>query len=254
VNQAARLGEILDALQAKGSVQVTALAGRFGVSQLTIRRDLDLLANQKLLVRTHGGAIAHAGLLELPLRYKEIRHRDAKRAIAAQVVTDLKAGAVLGLTGGTTTTEVARSLGDLQNFTVVTNALNIAAELAVRASIKLILTGGTCRPQSYELVGPLAEVTLAQLHIDVCFVGADGCSPDGGLTTHDDVEAHTNRALIERSARTVAVVDSSKLGGTSFAQICAISTVDQVVTDSQAEPLVVAELERHGTTVRIVTP
>ncbi|MHB8221029.1 MAG: DeoR/GlpR family DNA-binding transcription regulator [Acidimicrobiales bacterium] len=252
MNQAVRLGEILDALQANGSVQVTALADLFGVSQLTIRRDLDLLANQKLLVRTHGGAIAHAGLLELPLRYKEIRHRDAKRAIAARVVNQLKVGAVVGLTGGTTTTEVARALVDLQSCTVVTNALNIAAELAVRASIKLILTGGTCRPQSYELVGPLAEVTLSQLHIDVCFVGADGCSPLSGLTTHDDVEAHTNRALIQRSARTIAVVDSSKLGRTSFAQICDIGTVDQVVTDDRADPLIVAEFERLGTSVSVV--
>src|SRR5213079_353849 len=138
---------------------------------------------------------------------------------AATLVTD---GMSLGLTGGTTCTEVARELVDRERLTVVTNALNIASELAVRPNLKLVVTGGTARPESYELVGPLAEASLAGLNLDVVFVGADGVSLEAGLTTHHEVEAHTNRALIERARSVVVVADSSKIGLVAFARICEV--------------------------------
>ena len=121
-------------------------------------------------------------------------------------------GTAIGLTGGTTTTEVARALVALPRLTVVTNSLNIASELAVRPNLKLVVTGGVARAESYELVGPLAEATLAGLNIDMVFVGVDGISARAGLTTHHEVEAHTNRALIDRAQVVTVVADSSKLG------------------------------------------
>ena len=152
-----------------------------------------------MLTRTHGGAVAQGVLYELPLRYKSGRHQEEKKRIAAEAASRVADGVAIGLTGGTTTTEVARAVIDRQRLTVVTNALNIASELAIRPNLKLVVTGGYARPESYELVGPLAEQALAGLNLDVVFLGVDGISPTAGITTHHEVEAHTNLALIERA-------------------------------------------------------
>ena len=132
------------------------LAGDLGVSEATVRRDLQVLGEQRLLERSHGGAVAHGTAHELPVRYRTGRSDEKQRIAraAAELVAD---GQSVGLTGGTTTTEVARVLAPRSDLTVVTNALNIAAELAVRPNLKLIVTGGVARSASYELVGPLAD-------------------------------------------------------------------------------------------------
>lgn len=152
-------------------------------------------------------------------------------AAAARVSDDV---ASVGLTGGTTTTEVARRLADRQGLTVVTNALNIAAELALRPDIKLIVTGGAARSESYELVGPLAEATLDGMNLDLAVVGVDGITVAGGLTTHHDIEAHTNRVLIGRARHVIVVADGSKVGRLAFARICDVSSVHELITDASA--------------------
>jgi DeoR family transcriptional regulator of aga operon len=158
-------------------------------------------------------------------------------------------GWAIGLTGGTTTTEVARALVDRQHLTVITNALNIASELAVRANLKLMVTGGVARPESYELVGPMAETSLAGLNLDMVFLGVDGISPEAGLTTHHEVEAHTNLALIDRARHVTVVTDSSKIGRVAFARICEMSRIDELITDAGAERAAVSEIEERGVRV-----
>src|SRR5262249_40214853 len=223
-------------LSGSGSVNVADISDELGVSAATVRRDLDLLERQRLLARTHGGAVAQGVFYELPLRYKGGRHKEEKLRIAREAATRVAAGHAVGLTGGTTTTEVARALVDHQRLTLVTNALNIASEMAVRPNLKLVATGGVARSESYELVGPIAEASLAGLNLDIVFVGADGVSLEAGLTTHHEVEAHTNRALIERSRSVVVVADGSKIGLVAFAQICEITTVGELITDQSANP------------------
>lgn len=235
--QAHRLEQILEELSDKGAISVGAISGRLRVSPATIRRDLELLEQQRLLSRTHGGAVAHGVLYELPLRYRGGQRREEKRCIAEIAAKRVVEGSVIGFTGGTTTTEVAKTIVDRRRLTVVTNALNIAAELVVRPNIKLVVTGGVARGESYELSGPLAENTLSQLHLDVVFVGVDGLSAEVGLTTHHEVEGQTNRLLIGRSGKVIVVADSSKIGKITFAQICAIDDVDELITDSGAAPL-----------------
>jgi DeoR family transcriptional regulator, aga operon transcriptional repressor len=235
MRQAERLSAILEDLSSDGSVGVAELAVSLGVSSATIRRDLELLEQQHLLSRTHGGAVGQGAIFELPLRYKSARHQDEKKRIAAAAAERVHDGAAIGLTGGTTTTEVARAVIDRQHLTVVTNALNIAGELAIRPNLKLVVTGGYARPESYELVGPIAEQALAGLNLDVVFLGVDGISTQAGLTTHHEVEAHTNRALIERARHVVVVTDSSKIGLVAFAQICPIDLVHEVITDAAAD-------------------
>ena len=251
MRQAERLAMVLETLAAEGAVDASALADRLGVSAATVRRDLQLLEEQRMLTRTHGGAVAHDVLYELPLRYKSARHQAQKRRIAAQAATRVEEGAVVGLTGGTTTTEVARAISDRRGITVVTNALNIAGELAIRANLRLVVTGGTARPESYELVGPVAEQALERLNLDLAVVGVDGISLASGLTTHHEIEAHTNRTMIERASRVVVVADSSKLGRVAFAQICGLDAVDELITDQGAPATAIRELDEAGIAVTV---
>jgi DeoR family transcriptional regulator of aga operon len=164
----------------------------------------------------------------------------------------------VGLTGGTTTTEVARALavrGDLSSgspaLTIVTNALNIANELAVRPQFKIVLTGGVARPQSYELVGPLADGVLGQITLDVAVLGVVAFDATHGAAAHDEAEAAINRLLCERAERVVVAADSSKLGQRAFARICGAERVGTLVTDSAAAPETVRRFEEAG--VRVLT-
>jgi DeoR family transcriptional regulator of aga operon len=252
VHQVDRLSAILEALAGGGSVGVADLCGRLGVSAATVRRDLELLEQQRLLTRTHGGAVAQGVVYELPLRYKSARHQEEKRRIAAAAAERISDGVAIGLTGGTTCTELARAIVDRQRLTVVTNALNIASELAVRPNLKLVVTGGTARPESYELVGPLAEASLAGLHLDLVIIGVGGIDADAGCTTHHEVEAHTDLALIERAQRVVVVADSSKIGGVAFARICPVSRIDALITDRSANVRSLRALRDAGLTVETV--
>jgi DeoR family transcriptional regulator, aga operon transcriptional repressor len=242
------LRSVLAALSASGTIDVSGMAHEFGVSSATVRRDLQLLEDQRLLSRTHGGAVSNGVLYELPARYKNSQHEEAKRRIAAAAAERVNARSAIGLTGGTTTTEVARALADRQ-LIVVTNALNIGAELAVRPNLKLVLTGGVARSESYELVGPLADASLTGLHLDIAFVGVDGIAPGAGLTTYHEVEAHTNHLLVERADRVVVVADSSKIGRIAFARICGLDQVDELITNEGADAAAVTALEQAGVQV-----
>jgi DeoR family transcriptional regulator of aga operon len=251
MHKSARLNAILERLANGGTVDVTELAGELSASPATIRRDLAVLERQRLLARTHGGAVAHAVSYELPLSYKGIRHAEEKRRIATAAAGTVTEGMAVGLTGGTTATEVARALADRQ-FTIVTNALNIASELGVRPNIKLIVTGGLARSQSHELSGPIAEASLVGLNLDVAFIGVDGVDAKAGCTTHQEVEAHTNGVMIEHSRHVVLVADSSKIGRVAFARICEASAVDELITDRAADPAAVRALTDCGVQVTLV--
>ena len=234
MQQTARHTAIVEALNANGSIGVAQIADSLGVSLPTVRRDLQLLEDQGLLHRTHGGAVVPVGLYELPLRYRKTQRREEKVRIAREAASRIPERATIGLTGGTTTTEVARALAGKAGLTIVTNAINIASELTIRPNLQLIVTGGIVRHQSYELVGPIADHVLGTLYLDIAFVGVDGISPDGGLTTFDSVEAHTGAVLIQRARRVIVVADHSKLGRIAFAKISDISPVHELITDRAA--------------------
>lgn len=250
--RADRVAAILDRLAGSGSVSVQQLAADFGVSLATLRRDLQLLEEQKLLGRTHGGAVALDVARELPVRYRTNQQREEKRLIARAAVSRVPLGTVVGLTGGTTTTEVARQLAVRDQLTVVTNALNIAAELSIRPKVKVVVPGGVARPQSYELVGMWGEQALRGINIGAAMVGVDGVDAVGGLTTHDEVEAQTNAALLARARHVYVVADGSKLGKVHLARIAGVDAVDEVITDASADPDAVRRLRDRGVTVTVV--
>lgn len=246
MKRAARLAAILDLLAEQREVSVDELVDRFNASAATTRRDLDSLAEQRLLTRTHGGAVAQSVAYELPIRYKSHQRTEEKERIARAASALVTAGAVVGLSGGTTTTSIAAALAaraDLGEFTVVTNAVNIAAQLATRPDIKVVVTGGVIHSRSYELVGPFVEQLLAGIHLDIAFIGVNALSAQDGATTYDERESAVNRLMASRADRAVVVADSSKIGRTTFSRIGGTDLFGTVITDAQAPELADAGYE-----------
>lgn len=255
-----RLNTILKLLSEHGRLDVEQTARELGVSVATVRRDLDRLAAQQLLTRTHGGAVSNATAYDLPVRYRSARHAPEKKRIASAAASLVASGSIIGVNGGTTTTEVVRSLttrpdlaaGGGHNLTVVTNALNIANELTVRNNVKIVVTGGVARPQSYELIGPFAARMLEEVTLDLVFLGVDGLDVEAGATAHHEGEAGINGLLARRARTVVVVTDSSKLERRAFARICRSDQVDVLVTDTDAPTAVVEGLCDAGIDVRCV--
>src|SRR5215831_6302053 len=221
VSRYRRWNQLLELLATEGQLQVDHAARVLGVSTATIRRDFDDLAGQQMLARIRGGAVTRGVTYDLPLRYKSERYPSEKQRIGELAAKLVQPGQVVGLNGGTTTTEVARALAVRDDLpapnggpamTVVTNALNIATELAVRQHIKIVVTGGVARPQSYELTGPLASGVLEQISIDVAFLGVDAIDPSAGATAQNESEASINRLMARQASKVIVVADSSKAG------------------------------------------
>jgi DeoR family transcriptional regulator of aga operon len=245
----ARWNTLLEILAEDGRISVEDAAARLDVSQATVRRDFDQLAQQQMITRTRGGAVANTVSYDLPLRYKSARNISEKQRVGTAAAAMVTPGMVVGMNGGTTTTEVARALAtrpDLINntdgsaLTIVTNALNIANELIVRPHVKIVVTGGVVRPQSYELIGPLATGVLRELSLDIAFLGVDAVDVTLGAAAHHEGEASINGLMAARARRVVILADSSKLGRHAFARICPIERIETLITDTGATDEVVA--------------
>lgn len=253
MTRAERLSALLERLVDHGQIDVESSAEHFDVSAATIRRDLDHLAEQQLLARTHGGAMPNSTSYDLPLRYKAPSRSRAKSQIAQRAVEMLWPGCSVALSGGTTTVEIAHTIPTFpplqHGITVVTNALNIATELTVRPYIKIVVCGGVARSQSYELIGPLASETLGQLTPDICFLGTAGIDTCAGVTTADEEEAAINRIMVTQAQRAIIVADASKFATTGFSRICDLADVDTVLTDDGADPVQVERIRSAGTEV-----
>src|SRR5882762_7451329 len=244
---------IIEILDRDGRVLVMDMARRFDTSQVTIRKDLEVLHAHGLVHRTHGGALpAREGALEDPtLREKEKLHRKEKLQIAEVAAGLVKEGQVVILDSGTTTTAIARALRNFHNITIITNALNIAAELT-GAPVEVILTGGSLRKNSFSLVGPIAEETLRRLNADILFLGVDGFDVHYGLSTPNLLEAKVNRAMMDVAGVAVVVCDSSKFGRRSLSSIAPLSGVHHLITDRGIRKPELAALKKAGIHVTLV--
>ena len=227
-----RRRDILELLQAEGRVLVGDLAKRFRTSLITIRKDLEFLHHGGQLERTHGGALPMktGAMKDVSLHEKERLHRPEKMRIAAAAAQMIRIGQVIILDSGTTTTAIAKACRHFKSLTIITNATNIAAELA-DTPVEVILTGGVLRKNSFSLVGPLAEESLRKLSADLLFLAVDGFDVRYGLTTPNLLEARVNRAMAESARRTVVVCDSSKFGHRSLSLIMPTSAVHESITD-----------------------
>jgi len=244
---------ILELVNQDGRVLVKELAEKFGTSQITIRKDLELLNSNGQVHRTHGGALTveSGALVDPTLREKEKLHRKEKLRIAEAAARMVQEGESVLLDSGTTTTAVARALRDFRHLTVITNAVNIAAELS-GTQVEVILTGGIVRKNSFSLVGPLAEETLRQLSADILFLGVDGFDTRVGLSTPNLLEAKVNKVMVEVARKTVAVCDSSKFGRRAMSTIVPVTAVHHVVTDKHIGKGDLSNLKETGVAVTLV--
>lgn len=244
---------IVELLNREGRVLVADLSAQFQTSQVTIRKDLEVLHGLGQLHRSHGGALpAQDGALEDPtLREKEQLHRKEKLHIAEAAASLVKERQVVILDSGTTTTAIARALRGFRNLTIITNAVNIAAELSA-TTLEVILSGGTLRKNSFSLVGPIAEETLRHLNADLLFLGVDGFDVHYGLSTPNLLESKVNRVMVEVARRRIAVCDASKFGRRSLSLIAPTSALHGVITDHGASKSDLSVLRKSGIEVTIV--
>jgi DeoR family transcriptional regulator of aga operon len=250
---AERRHRILELLREQGKVTVESLAARFGTSAVTIRADLAALDAGGILERTHGGAVLRREDDDQPITVKKARHHAEKVRIAKVAASLIRDGETIILDSGTTTAEIAKQLRTLevQSINVITNALNIAGLLADVPTVRLIMPGGILRRESNSLSGHMAVAALANLQADRLFLGADGLDPERGVMTPHLAEAQLNAQMISISRQVIAVADSSKLLRRNISLIARVEQLHMLITDSGANPDVVADLERRGVTVRL---
>lgn len=244
---------ILSLVHREGRVLVSELSESLGISPISIRKDLDHLESQGLVQRTHGGALSpqSSTMLDPSLKEKERYQIKEKQRIAAAAIKLVKEGECVLLDSGTTVTAIARALREFSNLTIVTNAVNIAAELSDTA-FEIILTGGTLRKNSFSLVGPMAEDMLTQIRADILFLAVDGFDTRIGITTPNILESRVNRAMVNASRRVVAVCDSTKFSRSSMALIVPPSAIHTVITDDQISKETADTLRDAGVEVIIV--
>ncbi len=264
---AQRRAGIVSLLESAGGVSVSELATRFEVSDMTIRRDLENLAEAGLIAKVHGGAVAPAADAAAARRTEEpgfeaksAQMLPEKQAIAAAAAELLAPGMSVGLSAGTTTWALAHHLLTVPELTVVTNSPRIAAifhraagaqtaghtagQARNTADPRVILTGGVRTP-SDALVGPIANQALRSLHLDLVFLGTHGFSSAAGFTTPNLEEAETNRTLLQSGARAVVLADHSKCGTTALGTFARLPQIDTLISDTGLPGPAAAELREQ---------
>jgi DeoR/GlpR family transcriptional regulator of sugar metabolism len=252
---------ILQAVRSDGSARVSELTQRLGVSDMTIRRDLEVLAREGLVEKVHGGAVlpgAPSGH-EPGFEAKLVLERPGKNAIARAAASMVTPGTAIALAAGTTTFALAQCLLDVPGLTIVTNSLpvtNLFSEARGSldgAGASVVLTGGV-RTQADALVGPIADLTIRSLHFDLLFLGCHGFDAQAGLTTPNLAEAETNRALISCAREVIVLADSTKWGMVGLADFGPLSAADIVITDDAVPADARTALEDAVDEVILVAP
>ncbi len=251
-NMAARQARILDHLQATGAVSIDKLCAELQASVATIRRDLQVLESKSLLRRTRGGAVLIEPFFYEPFR-NDVSFQDLagsfveeKRRIARAASELVQNGETVALGGGTTTTQVARSLRLHTGITVITNTVNVAMELSTRKDIEVVVTGGSLRGSWFSLVGPLTNNAAQMLFADIMFIGVRGIHATQGLTSLYSQEAEFLRAMAKHSKKKIVVADHSKIGVTAKWLLLPAPEIDMLITDFGASDEMIAPFQALG--------
>jgi DeoR/GlpR family transcriptional regulator of sugar metabolism len=258
-NKTERTELILQELLANGRIEVESLSQQLEVNASTIRRDLEQMERQGMLRRVHGGAVPVDTLsystyaYNLTFQENVEKNAEAKAQIALAAAQQIKAGDTIALSPGTTTSQLARTIRHFQisNLTVVTNAINIAMELAGLPNINLIMTGGLLLPDFFALVGPQAEQSLSEMYVAKAFVGVTGLSIQHGLTGPNQLEALTHRLTLQRAKQTIVLADHTKLEQVALYRICPLSMVSTLITDQSASPEMLKNFRNAGLEVQV---
>lgn len=250
-----RHNRILALLQQNGSISVVQLADIFKVSEVTIRKDLSYLEQQKKLYRTHGSAILISPYIsDRHVNEKEKRNVAEKRAIGAKAAGLIAQDDSIIIASGTTMAFFAREIQPKGHLTVITSAVPVTSILSQNNDIDVIQLGGLTRTSSVSVVGFFAEHMLSNFNCSKLFVGVDGIDLDFGLTTTNMLEAALNRSMIDAAQKVVVLADSSKFGRRGFSKICDLDAVDGIITDSGIKPIYLDRLREQGIEVTIVEP
>lgn len=253
ISTVSRRALILEKLDKNGQVDVPTLSQELRVSDVTIRNDLIRLEQKNMLIRARGGAIKIDRVgIDFALSDKNKQHLEEKKRIGKAAAALVEDGDTIILDSGTTTMEIARNLVNVSNLTVITNALNIANQMADHKEANIIIPGGFLRKNSLSLIGGAAEANFKNYFCDKLFLAVDGFNTTHGLSTPNVEEAHLNRVMIEISKQVIVVADSSKFHKRSFAFIAPITEVDIVVTDGEIPAEDRKKLENEGVSVIIV--
>ena len=246
-----RHGRILALLQQYGSISVTQLSERFRVSEVTIRKDLSFLEQQKKLYRTHGSAILISPYIsDRHVNEKEKKNVAEKQGAAAAALLAQDDSIIIA--SGTTMAFLAREIKPQGRLTVITASVPVTQILSQDPDVDVIQLGGITRSSSVSVVGPFAEQMLRSFNCSKLFIGVDGIDPDFGLTTTNMLEASLNRAMIDAAQKVVVLADSSKFGRRGFSKICDLESVDRIITDNRVQPLYLDRLRERGIEVTVV--
>ena len=250
-----RHNHILEVLRQQGSASVTFLAEQLRVSPVTIRKDLTLLEEKKLLYRTHGSAIQiNPYINDRHVHEKEKLYTEEKRLIGIEAARLITPQDSILIASGTTVHAFAREIRAKEHLTVITAALKVTNILSQQKDIDIIQLGGFVRNSSLSVIGSYAEEMLANFSCSKLFMGVDGIDLDYGLTTTNAMEAQLNRAMMKASQKTIVLADSSKFGRRGFGKICDLDNVEHVITDSKINPAVLSALREKGIEVTVAGP
>lgn len=244
---------ILDKIEKQGTVNVLQLCQELDVSSVTIRKDLKLLEDKKLLFRTYGGAtLKNPYTSERPVNEKEKIQAAEKNRIGKAAAAIIEPGDSIIIASGTTVLALAKEIEPKNNLTVLTSALNVTMELCRHAQIDIVQLGGMVRKNSTSITGPYASSILDDFFCSKLFLGVDGIDLEVGLTTTSIAEAHLNRQMIGASQKLVVLSDSTKFGKRGIGRICGIEEVNQVITDKGIPEHYANHLESLGIEVTVV--
>ena len=253
---AVRRLRIAEAVGTREFVRVGDLSEQFGLSDVTIRSDLDHLEQSGVLRRVHGGAVSTRSRTERAFEETEGSHQDEKLSIARAAADLVTSGDTLILDVGTTTTAIARELltraASLSDVVIFTNALNIA--LALEPAIPnftVVVTGGTLRPLQHSLVDPLADVLFERVRVGIAFVGCNGVDARAGVTNLNLPEAEVKRRMLRAAAKRIVVADGSKIGEVTLARLCGVTDIDLLITSGSADADQLAQIREHNTEVLV---
>jgi DeoR family transcriptional regulator of aga operon len=242
---------ILQRLHENGRVDIQDLSDAMQVSGVTVRKDLKLLEERKLLYRTRGGGtIDNPYAIEKPINEKEFINVEQKRKIARAALPLIGQTESIVIGSGTTVFELARCLNPTRRLFVITPALKVALELYDRANVEVLQLGGLIHQSSASAAGSFAERILEDISCDMLFLGVDGIDLEFGLTISNLTEAGLNQKMIQLAQRVVIMADSSKFGRRGLGRICSLEQIHYIITDGGVAPAIVDQLEEKG--VRVI--
>jgi len=247
-----RHNKILDILKEKNEVSVQFLSSELDISAVTIRKDLKILEQKKLLFRNHGGAtITQPYVNDRPVNIKESINYKEKIAIANEAIKIIDNDQYIIIASGTTVTYFANKINPVNRITIVTSALNVASELLNKEHVEILQLGGYVRHSSNSVIGHYSELILKETACSKLFMGVDGIDIDYGISTSNAQEAHLNQQMMESSKEVIVLADSSKFGKRSFGRICGLDMVDHIITDENISQKIVDRIIAMGIKITI---